>query len=122
MARETKAEREARIAREEAEQAVMCEKNYPTALMDILNRVNQLDRYFAFDIKDKKFLVTSRIYRTAYYLTIEYSSESQRVLDDLTWEVEAREEDKRDEERVRALRAAALLKLSAEEKAALGIS
>ena len=122
MARETKAEREARIAREEAEQAAMCEKNYPTALMDILDRVNQLDRYFAFDIKDKKFLVTSHTYRTAYYLTIEYSSESQRVLDDLTWEVEAREEDKRDEERVRALRAAALLKLSAEEKAALGIS
>ena len=65
MARETKAEREARIAREDAEQAAMCEKNYPTALMDILNRVNQLDRYFAFDIKDKKFLVTSRIYRPA---------------------------------------------------------
>lgn len=122
MVRETKAEREARIAREKAEQAAMCEKNYPTALMDILDRVNHLDGYFAFDIKDKKFLVTSHTHRTAYYLTIEYSSESQRVLDDLTWEVEAREEDKREEERVRALRAAALLKLSAEEKAALGIS
>ena len=122
MARETKAEREARIAREEAEQAAMCEKNYPTALMDILERVNHLYEFFAFDVKDKKFLVTSKTHRTVYYLTIEYSTVSQCELNELTWEVEAREEDKREEERVRALRAAALLKLSAEEKAALGIS
>jgi chaperonin cofactor prefoldin len=123
MAKETKEERLARLVAErewvEAEEAA----TYPQRLMALLSRAQavnhelQANPDLTFTLYDRDDL--SNNYK--YTLNLFYSTNSEELLNDLTWRVELKEQEAREAERKYQVKQAALNKLSEEERELLGL-
>lgn len=122
MARETKAERLAREAREREERMEAARSMYPTNLMNLLERVSA-EPTLTLTVKDGFFNVEDREdrYRKDYVLSYSYSPDANAVLDDLTYKVDELEEERARAERRYLAKQAALNKLSKEERELLGL-
>ena len=94
MARETKAERLAREAREREERLEAERLAYPLRLMNLLERVSNLHR-FELTVRNGFFRVEDRDarYDSEYELAYSWSTDHQAVLENLTWKVESVEEE-----------------------------
>ena len=121
MARETKAQREAREAQERAEHEALMTVTYPHRLMCMLERAQSLN--FELTVEKGRFLLEDRDdqYGNVVVLTLVWDRDNQEGLHELEWRTEAKEERAREEQRRYDLRKAALAKLSAEELEVLGL-
>lgn len=122
MARETKAQREARLAQEREERLEAERSAYPLRLMNVLERVTA-EPTLTLTVKDGFFNVEDRNdrYRNDYVLDYSWSTDSQAVLENLTYTVDRLEEERAEENRRYAVKQAALNKLSKEERELLGL-
>ena len=126
MARETKAEREARLAQEREERLEAERLAYPLRLMNLLERVSNLGN-FELTVKDGRFNVEDRNdrYRSDYFLTYAWSEGSQVALEDLTSTVDRLEEERAEAQRRYEVKKEAERKvrelLSDEERELLGL-
>ena len=94
MARETVAQRNARLAQEREERLEAERLAYPLRLMNLLERATNLVT-FELTVKDGFFRVVDRDarYDTVYELAYSWSTDHQAVLENLTWKVESVEEE-----------------------------
>lgn len=126
MARETKAERLARESREREERMEAERSAYPLRLMNLLERASNSNA-FDLDVRNGMFLLTDRDarYEREYELSYEWSTDSQSVLENLTYKVEAVEEAQAEALRRTEVRKEAERKvrelLSEEERNLLGL-
>lgn len=119
MARKTKAElhaerKEAQAAREAHEFAF-----YPTLLMSTLERATKLG--YELTVQDSMFVLRSFSHREAWEMTLQHSEDSQSELDDLVWEMDQKELRRLAAEAKAQAKAAALNKLTKEERELLGL-
>lgn len=121
MTCETRAERLARMAAEQAAYEAEQTQTYPARLMAMLERAQKVN--FELTVKDANFLLVDRDDRRdrTVVLTLTYDRENQEALHELDWRVDIKEEAAREAERKANLRATALNKLSKEEREALGL-
>lgn len=126
MARETKAERLVREAREREERLEAERLAYPLRLMNLLERVSA-EPTLTLTVSNGFFNVEDREdrYRNDYLLSYSYSPDSNAVLEDLTYKVESLEEERAEAERRYAVKKEAERKvrelLSDEERELLGL-
>ena len=126
MARETKAERLAREAREREERMEAERSAYPLRLMNLLERVSA-EPTLTLTVSNGFFNVEDRNdrYRNDYVLSYSYSPDANVVLEDLTYKVDALEEERAEAERRYAVKKEAERKvrelLSEEERELLGL-
>ena len=122
MARENKAQREARLEAERAARLLAMAEAYLPRLMQLLERATKEN--FELTVKNGEFRVEDRDDRRAdaYLLSVEFSVEADHTLDSLQWAVESKEEARAESERLSAVRRAAFLKLTEEEQNALGLT
>lgn len=126
MARETKAERMEREARERKEHMEAQRSMYPTNLMNLLERVSA-EPTLTLTVANGFFNVEDRNdrYRNDYVLSYSYSPDANTVLDDLTYKVDSLEAERAEAERRYAVRKEAERKvrelLSEEERELLGL-
>jgi len=122
MARKTKAELEAeRTVLVAAQQAAMV-KDYPVRLMLALEKATK-ELNYELSVKNQLFVLFDRDTDTYFTpaLTLEYSDDAQYALEDLEMDLELKaQEQNKVEARVRA-RAAALNKLTKEERELLAL-
>jgi len=126
MARETKAERLAREAREREERLEAERLAYPLRLMNLLERVSA-EPTLTLTVKDGRFNVEDRNdrYRSDYFLTYTWSEGAQVALEELTYKVDNLEAERAEAERRYAVKKEAERKvrelLSEEERELLGL-
>ena len=126
MARETKAERLAREAREREERMEAERLAYPLRLMNLLERVSA-EPTLTLTVANGFFNVEDRNdrYRNDYVLSYSYSPDANTVLDDLTYKVDDLEAERAEAERRYAVKKEAERKvrelLSEEERELLGL-
>lgn len=119
MARETVAQRNARFDAERKARQEALQDNYPTLLLDTLERASRLS--YELTVKDAKFLVRAVHSHAKWAMTPLYTDDSQDTLEALVYDVQD-EEDRRDEaERKYQAKQAALSKLTDTEKELLGL-
>jgi hypothetical protein len=121
MARETKAQRDARYDAERDARLAVAKASYPQRLMAVLERATKMN--FELSVMNAEFRVEDRDDRRAdmYLLPYEFSTKADDTLQSLEWEVESKEEARAEYERKANLRATALSKLTAEEREALSL-
>ena len=121
MARETKAQREARLELEAAQRLEVAKATYVERMMAVLRRASKQN--FELDVSESmRFLVTDRDGREDYfYVSPAWDESADMELEELEQSVEWKEEAAADAERLRNLRKNALAKLSEEERTALGV-
>jgi hypothetical protein len=122
MAKETKAER---MAREEVVRQAMLEEqeaSYPNRLMAVLQRAQHANFEMAArnDMTFSLFDLDKRD-RTYFEVDFFYSTDAESDLDDLSWAVKWKEEERAEAERKYLVRQNALAKLSQEEKELLNL-
>jgi hypothetical protein len=115
MARETAAERKARLY----EHVVARQAAYPERLMKVLERASRVG--FELTVREGKFHVVELNEDFSEVLTLEYTEESDLSLDTLFYRVEDVEEERAEANRRDMVRRAALSKLSQEERELLGL-
>lgn len=126
MARETKAERLAREAREREERLEAERLAYPLRLMNLLERVSA-EPTLTLTVKDGRFNVEDRNdrYRSDYFLTYAWSEGAQVALEELTYKVDELEAERAEANRRYAVKKEAERKvrelLSEEERELLGL-
>ena len=126
MARETKAERLEREARERAERMEAERLAYPLRLMNLLERVSA-EPTLTLTVKDGFFNVEDREdrYRKDYVLSYSYTPDANAFLEDLTYTVDELEAKRAEENRRYAVKKEAERKvrelLSEEERELLGL-
>lgn len=126
MARETKAERLAREAREREERMEAERLAYPLRLMNLLERVSA-EPTLTLTVSNGYFNVEDREdrYRKDYVLSYSYSPDANAVLDDLTYKVDDLAAERAEAERRYAVKKEAERKvrelLSDEERELLGL-
>ncbi len=119
MARETVAQRNARFDAEREARLTAERSMYPTNLMNMLERAADLG--YELTVKEARFVVRERNSRTQWSMALAYDTDSQEMLDSLTWAVEEEELRRLAAEAKAQARAAALAKLSKEERELLGL-
>lgn len=121
MARETKAQREAREAQLQAERLADERATYLPRLMALLERAVKAN--FDLSVKEGKFVVYDRDERrpTEHFLFPEHTDVAEGRLWDLDFDVGQKEAAQREAERQYQMRQAALAKLTKEERALLGL-
>lgn len=121
MAKETKAQREARMAAERQAQLLAMAEAYPARLMALLERATKEN--FELTVKEGMLRVEDRDNRRAdaYMLSYSFTKHADSTLDELEWDLKEKEEARREAERKANLRVTALNKLSNEEREALGL-
>ena len=121
MARETRAQREAREEAEREAYEAELARTYPQRLMAMLERA--ANQNFELTVSNGRFVLEDRDDRRdrTVELSLEYNRENQEALHELDWRVELKEERAREAERRAELRRAALSKLTAEEREELGL-
>jgi len=121
MARETVAQRNARLEAERAQREAVAKATYMTRVMAVLERATKAN--FELEVRDELFVLEDRDDRRGgtYRFPAQWSDEADNALATLEWEVEHKEEALREAERRAQVRAAALSKLSAEERELLGL-
>lgn len=126
MARETKAERLEREARERAERMEAERLAYPLRLMNLLERVSA-EPTLTLTVKDGFFNVEDREdrYRKDYVLSYSYTPDANAFLEDLTYTVDELEAKRAEENRRYAVKKEAERKvrelLNDEERKLLGL-
>ena len=126
MARETKAERLAREAREREERMEAERSAYPLRLMNLLERVST-EPTLTLTVSNGFFNVEDREdrYRNDYVLPYSYSPDANAVLDDLTYKVDELAAERAESERRYAVKKEAERKvremLNDEERELLGL-
>jgi hypothetical protein len=122
MARETKAQREARLEAEQALRVEVAKSTYTQRMMAVLTRA--VKENFELEVKNMLFKVEDRDDRrsSTYMLYPEWTTVSDIALYDLELAVELKEEARAESERLSALRRQAFLKLTEEEQNALGLN
>jgi hypothetical protein len=121
MARETKAQREARLELELQGRLAMARATYTERMMAVLERA--VKENFELTVKGNQFLVADRDNRHADTFRVypEWTVVSDAALYDLEVSVELKEEARAEREQRANVRATALAKLTAEERAELGL-
>jgi len=119
MARETAAERKARLEQLAQETRLIEQATYPTRLMEALERA--CNARFELTVRDSRFRVVELNEDFRVNLTLEYTPESNSALDELVIEVEYIEDREAEAYRREMVRRAALSKLSQEERELLGL-
>ena len=122
MARETKAEREARMVAERQAQLLALAKAYPARLMALLERA--VKEHFELTVKEGFFRVEDRDDRRAdaYLLSYSFTEHADSTLDSLEWAIQSKENERVEQARAYVLRRQAFNKLTKEEQQALGLS
>ena len=127
MARETKAEREARLAQEREERMEADRLAYPLRLMNVLERASNLNR-FELEVRNGMFHLTDRDarYDREYELAYSWSTDNQAVLENFVYTVERFEEERAEAQRRYEVKKEAERKvrelLSDEERELLGLN
>ena len=121
MARETRAQREARLEAEQALRVEVAKATYTQRMMAVLTRA--VKENFELEVKNMLFKVEDRDDRRSspYMLYPEWTTVSDMALYDLELAVEFKEEARAESERRANLRTTALNKLTEEEREALGL-
>lgn len=121
MARETKAERTARMEAQRKAQLAQQAAEFPTKLMGVLERACKVN--FEVTVVGGMFVVGDRDDRLEFPAKMlpTFTEQSQEELNDLERRVWWKEEELRAAQRKVELKVAALAKLSAEEREALGL-
>jgi hypothetical protein len=121
MARETKAERQARQLAERQIMENVAAATYPDRLMAMLERAPNAN--WELSVKENKFILTDRdeSWASVFELTLVYSQKNQDTLNELEWRVEAKEAEVREAARRYQVKQTALSKLTQEEKELLGL-
>ena len=121
MARETKEQRLAREREAQAAYLVELKSTYQTRLMSLLERA-QKTYMFELSVSNLKFVVTHREDEFApVSLDLNWTSDSEDTLNDLTWRVELLEAELEKARKRELARQTALSKLTKEEREALGV-
>ncbi len=94
MARETVAQRNARLAQEREERQEAERLSYSLRLMSLLERATNLSN-FELTVRNGFFRVEDRNerYQSVYQLEYLWTTSSQEVLENLTWKVESVEQE-----------------------------
>jgi hypothetical protein len=120
MARETKAERNARYAKKAEELLEQSKAEYPTFLMTTLERATNMN--YEIEVRNGEFLVVDRDdHENRFVLSLQYTEKSHSTLTEMDWTLESKENEARERERKRQIRKNALAKLTAEERAELNL-
>jgi hypothetical protein len=121
MARETKAQREARLEAETAAMTAVAKASYNERMMAVLERA--VRENFELTVKGNQFLVADRDERRAspFFVYAEWTVVSDMALYELEVNVELKEEARAEREKRANVRATALAKLTTEERAELGL-
>ena len=119
MARETVAQRNARFDAERDARLAAERSMYPTNLMNMLERATALG--YELTVKDAKFVVRERNSLAKWSMAMTYDRNSQEMLDGMTWAVDEEELRRLGAEAKARAKAAALAKLSKEERELLGL-
>lgn len=125
MPRETKAERDARMAAAAQAREAAEREAYPAALMALLERVTRHPGRYELTVNNGQFVVRDRMdtYLRESNTTLAYSwsRDTQESLERLTWQVEDYEQDLAEAERKLKVKQDALAKLTDEERDLLGL-
>jgi hypothetical protein len=120
MARETKEQNAARVAKELAKRLTKEKAEYPNVLMPTLERATKMN--YELEVRNGEFLVVDRDDRdNRFVLTIQYSFKSLAALHEMDWTLNTKEREAREQERRLQVRKNALAKLTAEERAELNL-
>jgi hypothetical protein len=122
MARETKAQREARLEAETAQRVAVAKATYTTRMMAVFERAAKEN--FELEARDGKFRVEDRDDRRfsgTFYLPPVWDEMADVDLFQLEMAVEFKEEARTEREQKAQARAAALAKLDAFERDLLGL-
>ena len=119
MARETVAQRNARFDAERDARLAETKASYPARLMDMLERATKL-RY-ELTAEDAKFVVRDMNSNAKWVMAMTYDNFSEAALEALTYDVEDTELRRLAAEAKAQAKAAALAKLSKEERELLGL-
>lgn len=120
MARKTKAQMAAEQAAYTAALKAAEVEQYPTLLLDTLERATKLG--YELTAVDRQFVVRDWNSNAVWSLTPLYTKESQENLDTLVWDVEEEELRRLAAEAKAQAKAAALAKLTKEERELLGLN
>jgi len=121
MARETKAQREARLELEAAQRLEVAKATYVERMMAVLRRASKQN--FELDVSESmRFLVTDRDSREDYfYVSPNWDKSADMALVELEQSVEWKEEAAAESQRRYQVKQTALAKLSDEERQLLGL-
>lgn len=121
MAKETKAQREARLEAERLANVAVAKATYTERMMAVLERA--VNENFDLTVKANQFLVEDRDHRRGNIFLVDpvWSPVNDMVLYELEVSVELKEEARAEREQKAAVRATALAKLTSEERAELGL-
>ncbi len=121
MARETRAQREARWNAERDAQVAVAKATYTERMMAVLERATKMN--FELEVKAAKFVVSDRDERrfSPYVVQPAWTETADMDLYSLEVSVEMKEEARAERERVLNLRQTALAKLTDEERKALSL-
>ena len=121
MARESKAQREARLELVREGLLASAKATYTDRLMSLLARATKEN--FELEVKERLFKVEDRDSRRSspFFLMPRWTDESDLALYELEMAVEFKEEERAEREQKAQARAAALSKLSKEERELLGL-
>ena len=125
MPRETKVQRDARMAAAAQAREAAEREAYPAALMALLERVTRYPGRYELTVKNGQFVVRDRVdtylRETEIMLSYSWSRDAQDSLEPLTWQVEGYEQDLAEAERKLKVKQDALAKLTDEERDLLGL-
>ena len=112
MARETKAQRDARYEAEREAYLAKQVAEYPQRLMHVLARAT--NAYFELAVVDNKFVVKTRDRYDNNLLTMAYahSPNSQEQMETLEWALDRYEQEQAEQRRLAAVKAEALRKVN----------
>lgn len=121
MARKTKAEFAELVGAAEEERRRAEAATYPERLMALLERAVAVN--FELTVKNSMFVLYDQDDRPSNAVTLSFAStdDSNSKLDSLTWEVDFKEKEQLAAEELRKAKAAALAKLTDEERKLLGL-
>jgi len=121
MARETKAQREARLEAERLAQVAVARATYTDRMMALLARAVRENFEMTVDANEFKLSDRDSRFRNEYWVSPVWTEVADVQLYELEMAVEDKEQARAEREQRANVRAAALAKLSAEERAELGL-
>jgi hypothetical protein len=121
MARETKAQREARLEAERLAQVAVARATYTDRMMALLARAVRENFEMTVDANEFKLSDRDSRFRNEYWVAPVWAEVADVQLYELEMAVEDKEQARAEREQRANVRAAALAKLSAEERAELGL-
>jgi hypothetical protein len=121
MARETKAQREARLELVHEGRLAMAKLTYTERMMAVLERAVRENFEMTVDAKEFKLSDRDSRFRNEYWVAPVWAEVADEQLYELEMAVEDKEEARAEREQRANVRATALAKLTTEERAELGL-